>query len=73
MTGTGAYLAVLLLMTLTFIGIPAVGPAIVGWPAGRASAGQAGGDDDDAPGLSPGRGDVPGGPGGEVAVALRCR
>jgi len=50
MTGTGAYLAVFLLMTLTFIGIPAVGPAIVGWPAGRASAGQAGGDDDDAPG-----------------------
>jgi len=40
MTGTGAYLAVFLLMTLAFIGIPAVGPAIVGWAAVQASQGE---------------------------------
>ncbi|HXZ74861.1 MAG TPA: DedA family protein [Streptosporangiaceae bacterium] len=40
MTGTGAYLAVFLLMTLTFIGIPAVGPAVVGWAAVQASHGE---------------------------------
>jgi hypothetical protein len=40
MTGTGAYLAVFLLMTLTFIGVPAVGPAIVGWAAVQASQGE---------------------------------
>ena len=40
MTGTGAYLAVFLLMTLAFIGIPAVGPAVVGWAAVLASQGE---------------------------------
>jgi membrane protein DedA with SNARE-associated domain len=40
MTSTGAYLAVFLLMTLTFIGIPAVGPAVVGWAAVQASQGK---------------------------------
>ena len=40
MTGTGAYLAVFLLMTLAFIGIPAVGPAVVGWAAVLASQGK---------------------------------
>jgi len=39
-TGTGAYLAVFLLMTLAFIGIPAVGPAVVGWAAVLASQGE---------------------------------
>jgi hypothetical protein len=42
-SGAGAYLAVFLLMTLGFIGIPAVGPTVVGWAAGRVSAGEAGG------------------------------
>jgi hypothetical protein len=37
--GTGAYLAVFLLMMLAFIGIPAVGPAVVGWAAVQASHG----------------------------------
>jgi hypothetical protein len=32
-----AYLAVFLLMALAFIGIPAVGPAVVGWAAVLAS------------------------------------
>jgi len=40
MTGTGAYLAIFLLMTLAFIGIPAVGPAVVGWAAVLASQGE---------------------------------
>lgn len=38
--GAWAYLAVFALMTLTFIGIPAVGPAIVGWAAVLASQGK---------------------------------
>jgi membrane protein DedA with SNARE-associated domain len=37
---TWAYLAVFALMTLTFIGIPAVGPAVVGWAAVLASQGK---------------------------------
>jgi membrane protein DedA with SNARE-associated domain len=40
MTGAGAYLAVFLLMTLAFIGLPAVGPAVVGWAAVLASQGK---------------------------------
>ena len=39
-SGAGAYLAVFLLMALTFIGIPAVGPAVVGWAAVLASQGK---------------------------------
>ena len=39
MTDTWAYVAVFLLMTLAFIGIPAVGPAIIGWAAVQASQG----------------------------------
>ncbi len=39
-SGAGAYLAVFLLMALTFIGIPAVGPAVVGWAAVLASQGE---------------------------------
>jgi membrane protein DedA with SNARE-associated domain len=35
-----AYLAVFVLMALTFIGIPAVGPAVVGWAAVLASQGK---------------------------------
>jgi membrane protein DedA with SNARE-associated domain len=38
-SGAWAYLAVFLLMALTFIGIPAVGPAVVGWAAVLASQG----------------------------------
>ena len=38
MTGPWAYLAVFLFMTLAFMGLPAVGPAVVGW----ASLGEAG-------------------------------
>lgn len=40
MTGSWPYLAVFLLMTLAFIGIPAVGPAVVGWAAVQASHGE---------------------------------
>jgi membrane protein DedA with SNARE-associated domain len=40
MMDAGAYLAVFLLMMLTFIGIPAVGPAVVGWAAVLASQGK---------------------------------
>ena len=40
MTGAWPYLAVFLLMTLAFIGIPAVGPAVVGWAAVQASHGE---------------------------------
>jgi membrane protein DedA with SNARE-associated domain len=40
MTDAGAYLAVFLLMTLAFIGLPAVGPAVVGWAAVLASQGK---------------------------------
>jgi membrane protein DedA with SNARE-associated domain len=39
-SGTGAYLAVFALMALTFVGIPAVGPAVVGWAAVLASQGK---------------------------------
>jgi membrane protein DedA with SNARE-associated domain len=39
-SGAGAYLAVFVLMALTFIGIPAVGPAVVGWAAVLASQGK---------------------------------
>jgi membrane protein DedA with SNARE-associated domain len=39
-SGAGAYLAVFLLMALAFIGIPAVGPAVVGWAAVLASQGE---------------------------------
>jgi membrane protein DedA with SNARE-associated domain len=39
-SGGGAYLAVFVLMALTFIGIPAVGPAVVGWAAVLASQGK---------------------------------
>jgi membrane protein DedA with SNARE-associated domain len=39
-SGTWAYLAVFALMALTFIGIPAVGPAVVGWAAVLASQGK---------------------------------
>ncbi|HXZ77501.1 MAG TPA: hypothetical protein VEH31_42430 [Streptosporangiaceae bacterium] len=39
-SGAGAYLAVFVLMALTFIGIPAVGPAVVGWAAVLASQGE---------------------------------
>jgi len=39
-SGAWAYLAVFLLMALAFIGIPAVGPAVVGWAAVLASRGQ---------------------------------
>ena len=35
-----AYLAIFVLMALTFIGIPAVGPAVVGWAAVLASQGK---------------------------------
>ena len=35
-----AYLAVFALMALAFIGIPAVGPAVVGWAAVQASQGK---------------------------------
>ncbi len=38
--GAWAYLAVFALMTLTFIGIPAVGPAVVAWAAVLASQGK---------------------------------
>jgi hypothetical protein len=38
MTDAGAYLAVFLLMTLAFIGLPAAGPAVVGWAAIQAAA-----------------------------------
>lgn len=38
--GAWAYLAVFALMMLTFIGIPAVGPAVVGWAAVLASQGK---------------------------------
>jgi membrane protein DedA with SNARE-associated domain len=38
-SGAWAYLAVFVLMALTFIGIPAVGPAVVGWAAVLASQG----------------------------------
>jgi hypothetical protein len=41
-SGTWAYLAVFALMALTFIGIPAVGPAVVGWAAAPALARSAG-------------------------------
>jgi membrane-associated protein len=37
---TWAYLAVFALMALTFVGIPAVGPAVVGWAAVLASQGK---------------------------------
>jgi membrane protein DedA with SNARE-associated domain len=40
MTGAGAYLAVFLLMALAFIGLPAVGPAVVAWAAVLASQGK---------------------------------
>jgi len=39
-TDAGAYLAVFLLMMLAFIGLPAVGPAVVGWAAVLASQGK---------------------------------
>jgi membrane-associated protein len=39
-SSTWAYLAVFVLMALTFIGIPAVGPAVVGWAAVLASQGE---------------------------------
>jgi membrane protein DedA with SNARE-associated domain len=39
-SGAWAYLAVFVLMALTFIGIPAVGPAVVGWAAVLASQGK---------------------------------
>jgi membrane-associated protein len=39
-SGTWAYLAVFALMALTFVGIPAVGPAVVGWAAVLASQGK---------------------------------
>jgi membrane protein DedA with SNARE-associated domain len=39
-SGAWAYLAVFVLMALTFIGIPAVGPAVVGWAAVLASQGR---------------------------------
>jgi membrane protein DedA with SNARE-associated domain len=39
-SGAWAYLAVFALMALTFIGIPAVGPAVVGWAAVLASQGK---------------------------------
>lgn len=38
--GAGAYLAVFVLMALTFIGVPAVGAAVVGWGAVLASQGK---------------------------------
>jgi membrane-associated protein len=38
--GAWAYLAVFALMALTFVGIPAVGPAVVGWAAVLASQGK---------------------------------
>jgi membrane protein DedA with SNARE-associated domain len=38
--GAWAYLVVFVLMALTFIGIPAVGPAVVGWAAVLASQGK---------------------------------
>ena len=38
--GAWAYLVVFVLMALTFIGIPAVGPAVVGWAAVLASRGE---------------------------------
>jgi membrane protein DedA with SNARE-associated domain len=40
MTDAGAYLAVFLFMTLAFIGLPAVGPAVIGWAAVLASQGK---------------------------------
>lgn len=48
-SGAEAYLAVFLLMTLAFIGIPAVGPAMVGWAAVQASHGGQGCDKQQVP------------------------
>jgi membrane protein DedA with SNARE-associated domain len=39
-SGAWAYLAVFALMALAFIGIPAIGPAVVGWAAVLASQGE---------------------------------